>query len=432
MTERRRHRFVRLTQVLLRFASVQVFVQLTAMLVSLLLVRSMPKTQYAYYTIAMALLSTVLAVSDSGMTAGIQAVGGPHHADDFRMGQLVRTGIALRRTMYYLAAAIVLPILPYMLWKAGASLSIVLETLALVVVATQLQLMVGMYRAVPRLRSDIGVLQWVSFAGAMLRLLLILPAYFLYMSIGVALVAQVVAGVGQVWILSRWSHKHLDMTARPDKEIRASVWKIVKAQIPYEMYGVFQGQISVWLITIFGSVGKIADLGALVRLGVAFVLIPQVIDTVLTPRLSRCSNAERLRSTYWQIFLAYILFTGVVLSAMIVRPDLILRLLGHQYANLHGELILAMILAATCTLQGGAQAMNMSKGWVVPAYYGITLTILTQVVAFSVVNLSSVRGVLLAALAVAAANLALQLIGSEVFVRSNLKKQRLALASQTA
>jgi O-antigen/teichoic acid export membrane protein len=426
MTERRRHRFVRLGAALFRFTSVQLLVQLAGMLVSLLLVRSMPKSQYAYYTIAMALLSTVLQLSDSGITPGLQAVGGPDHADDYRMGQLVRTGVGLRRTMYYLAAAVVLPILPYMLWKAGASVPIVLETLALVVVATQLQLMVGIYSAVPILRGRIGVLQWVGFVGAMLRLLLILPAYFLYMSLSVALIAQVVAGVGQVWILSWWSKKNLDMKAEPNEAMRAGVWKIVRAQIPYEIYGVFQGQISVWLITLFGSTGQIADLGALTRLGVAFVIVPRVIGAVLTPHLSRCTAPRRLRAIYWQIFMVYILFTGTCLGALLIRPDFVLRLLGRQYMNLHSDLELALILAAVGALQGGVLGMNMSRGWVIPAYYGITLTILSQVVAFSMVNLSTVHGVLLAGLAVAVGNLILQLVGSEFFVRSSLRRDRLA------
>jgi O-antigen/teichoic acid export membrane protein len=431
MTELRSHRLVHLSKVLFRFTVVQIVVQLLAMLVSLLLVRSMPKAQYAYYTIAMALLSTVLQLSDSGMTSGLQAVGGPDHTDDHRMGQLVRTGIALRRMMYLLAAAIVLPILPYMLWRAGASYSIIFETLLLVILATQLQLVVGIYSAVPRLRGAVGVLQWIAFAGAILRLLLILPAYFHHMSLGVALIAQVVAGVGQVWILSRWSNRNLDMKAEPDNGIRSGVWKIVRAQIPYEIYGVFQGQISVWLITLFGSTGQIADLGALTRLGVVFVIIPQVINTVLTPRLSRCVQPGRLRTLYWQVFSAYIIFTGACLGAVLIRPDLVLRLLGQQYSHLHGDFILAMILAAVSILQGGALAMNMSKGWVVPAYYGITLTILTQVVAFSLVNLSTVRGVLLAGLAVALVNLVLQLAGSEFFVRSTFRSS-LAATSPAA
>lgn len=431
MTERRRHRLIKLGNVLLRFTGVQVIVQLTTMLVSLLLVRSMPKNQYAWYTISLALLSTVLQLSDSGMTSGLQSIGGPDHANDHRMGQLVRTGVALRRTMYFLAIAIVLPILPYMLWKAKADLYVILESLVLVVIATQLQLVVGIYSAVPRLRGDVGILQWVAFGGAVLRLALILPAYFSRMSLGVALLAQVAAGVGQGWLLSRWSHRNLDMTAHPDDGIRKGVWRVVRAQIPYEIYGVFQGQISVWLIAIFGSTSQIADLGALTRLGVVFVIIPQVINAVLTPRLSRCAQPERLRIIYWQIFLAFVLFTGAVLGVVLIRPDLVLRLLGHQYSNLHKDFILAMILAGVQMLQGGALALNMSKGWVVPAYYGITLTILTQVVAFAVVNLSTVRGVLLAGLAVAFVNLILQLAGSEFFIRGTFRRQA-AVTSQPA
>jgi O-antigen/teichoic acid export membrane protein len=426
MAGQRRQKFLHLGQTLFRFTTVQIFVQIVAMFVSLLLVRSMPKAQYAFYTIANALLSTVLALSDSGMTAGLQAIGGTFHSDNYRMGQLLRTGIGLRRTMYFLAAAVVLPILPYMLWKAGAGVPVILETLVLVIIATQLQLVVGIYSAVPRLRGDIGSLQKVALVGSFLRLLLILPAYFLYMSIGVALLAQVMAGIGQVYILSRWSRKHVDMNVSPDKEIRSSVLRIVRSQIPYEIYGVFQGQISVWLITIFGSNSQIANLGAITRLGVVFVVIPRVIDAVLTPRLSRCMQVERLRKIYWQIFMVYGIFTATCLGLVLIKPDLVLRLLGKQYMSLHHDLVLAMILAAISTLQGGAQAMNMSRGWVVPAYFGITLTIATQIGAFALVNLSTVHGVLLAGMAVSLANLCLQLTGSEVFVRKTMRDQRLA------
>lgn len=426
MSAHRRQRLVRLSKTLLQFTTVQLVVQLLGMLVSLLLVRKMPKEQYAYYTIANALLSTVLQLSDSGMTAGLQAVGGPFHNDNHKMGQLLRTGIGLRRTMYFLAAAIVLPIIPYMLVRAGAHIPVIAEVLILVIVATQLQLVVSIYSAIPRLRGDVRVLQWMGFAGASIRFLIILPAYFSYMSIGVALASQILSCVGQIYILSRWAHRNVDMKAAPDKEIRTGIWRIVRAQVPYEIYGVFQGQISVWLITIFGSNTQVADLGALTRLGVVFTIVAQVINSVLTPRLSRCVQAVRLRKIYWQIFTAYVLFTAACLGAVLVRPDLVLRLLGHQYANIHKDLVYAMVLQAVWCLQGGALAMNMSRGWVVPAYIGITLTVLTQVVAFNVVNLATLRGVLLAGLAVAAVNLVVQLVGSEFFVVRSLRQERLA------
>ena len=429
MPAHRTQKFVRLGKTLLQFTTIQVVVQVVGLLVSLLLVRKMPKEQYAYYTIANALLSTVLQLSDSGMTAGLQAVGGPFYSDDHRMGQLLRTGVALRRTMYLLAAAIVLPIIPYMLFRAGARLTMITEVLILVIVATQLQLVVSIYSAIPRLRGDIQTLQWMSIVGAGIRFLIIVPAYFAFISIGLALLSQILACAGQIYVLSRWAHRNIDMTAAPDKKFRSSIWRIVRAQVPYEIYGVFQGQISVWLITIFGSANQVADLGALTRLGIVFVVVAQVINSVLTPRLSRCVTPSRLRTIYWQTFVAYFLFTAVCLAAVLVERNLVVKLLGSQYANIRADLIYAMVLQAIWALQGGALAMNMSRGWVVPAYIGITLTLLTQVVAFQMVNLATLRGVLLAGMAVALVNLIVQLLGSEYFTRRTLRPAEQAAPS---
>ena len=432
MSAHRTQKFIRLGKTLLQFTTIQVIVQIVVLLVSLLLVRKMPKEQYAYYTIASALLSTVLQLSDSGMTAGLQAVGGPYHNDGHRMGQLLRTGIGLRRTMYLLAAAIVLPIIPYMLFRAGAHVLMIAEVLILVIIATQLQLVVSIYSAIPRLRGDIRVLQWIGITGAGIRFLIILPAYFASISIGLALLAQILSFIGQIYILSRWAHRSIDMTATPDKGFRSSIWRIVRAQVPYEIYGVFQGQISVWLITIFGSTSQVADLGALTRLGVVFVVVAQVINSVLTPRLSRCVNPSRLRAIYWQIFVAYLLFTAVCLGGVLLERNLVVKLLGNQYADIHTDLVYAMIMQAIWAIQGGALAMNMSRGWIVPAYIGITLTILTQVVAFQLVNLATLRGVLLAGTAVALVNLIVQLLGSEFFTRRTLRLDEQAAAASAA
>ncbi len=272
-------------------------------------------------------------------------------------------------------------------------------------------------------------MQWIGIAGAAIRFLIILPAYFASISIGLALLSQILSSIGQVYILSRWAHRNIEMTAAPNEKFRSSIWRVVKAQVPYEIYGVFQGQISVWLITIFGSANQVADLGALSRLGTVFVVVSQVINSVLTPRLSRCVTPSRLRAIYWQIFLGYVLFTGVCLFGVLVERNLVVKLLGSQYANIQRDLVYAMVLQALWALQGGALAMNMSRGWVVPAYMGITLTILTQVVAFQMVNLATLRGVLLAGMAVALINLIVQLLGSEYFTRRTLRFEAQAAPS---
>jgi O-antigen/teichoic acid export membrane protein len=424
----RRQHLVRLGSTFLKFTFVQVLVMVAGMVVSLMLVRKMPKQEYAYYTIANGLLSTILALSDSGLTTALQAIGGPHHEDDHRMGELVRTGVSMRRRMYFLAALLVLPFIPYMLWKAGAHLFVILEVLALVVITTQFQLMISIYSAVPKLRSKTGLLQWVSTAAVIVRLLILVPAYFSRMSLTVALIALMAANAIQVAVLYRWSKKHIDMKAAPSTDARSRVWKIVRLQIPYELYGIVQGQISLWLITIFGNANKIADLGAVTRVSLIFAIIPQVMNVILTPKLSRCLHAVRLRPLYWKIFVGFVLFTAVCALPVFARPDLVMKLLGSQYNDIRSDLFLAVFLYAIWSLQGGAMAMNMSRGWVVPAYYGITATVLTQVVTFTTLNLSTLRGVLLSGVAVAAISLVIQLVGSEYFIRRSIRDERLQQA----
>ncbi|WP_446743113.1 hypothetical protein [Silvibacterium acidisoli] len=424
----RREKLVRFASRFVQFTLVQIGVMLAGMLVSLMMVRSMPKAEYAYYTIANGLLSTILALSDSGLAAGVQAIGGPFHDDDHRMGELVKTGVSMRRRMYFLAIALVLPFIPYMLWKSGARIAVILEVLVMVILTTQFQLMISVLSAVPKLRGKTGLLQWVSGASVIARMLILVPAYFMHMSLTIALFALLAANVVQVMILNRWSKKFIDMSAQPSPDTRSRIWKIVKLQLPYELYGIVQGQISLWLITIFGNASKVADLGAVSRVSLIFAVIPQVLNVILTPRLSRCRDSHKLRGLYWQVFVGFVLFTIVCSLPVFAKPDLVIRLLGSQYNDIRPDLFLCVFLYAIWSLQGGALAMNMSRGWVVPAYFGITATIITQVFTFTMLNLSTLHGVLLSGVYVALISLLLQLAGSEYFIRKSLREEGLQQA----
>jgi O-antigen/teichoic acid export membrane protein len=425
----RREKLVRFASRFLQFTLVQILVMLAGMVVSLMLVRSMPKAEYAYYTIANGLLSTILALSDSGLAAGVQAIGGPFYRDDHRMGELVQTGISMRRRMYFLAIGLVLPFIPYMLWKSGAKIAVILEVVVMVILTTQFQLMISVLSAVPRLRGKTRLLQWVSGASVIARMLILVPAYFLHMSLTVALFALLAANVVQVWILNRWSKSFIDMAAPPSPEMRSRIWNIVKLQLPYELYGIVQGQISLWLITIFGSASKVADLGAVSRVSLIFAIIPQVLNVILTPRVSRCDDARKLRAIYWQVFLGFVLFTIACMAPVFAKPDLVIRMLGSQYSDIRPDLFLCVFLYAIWSLQGAALGLNMSRGWVVPAYFGITATIITQVFTFTMLNLSTLHGVLLSGVYVAFISFLIQIVGSEYFIRKSLREQQMQEAT---
>jgi len=98
----------------------QFLVQGLGFVAGILIVRRLPIAEYAYYTIATALLSTMTALADGGIGAGVISQGGKVWKDPVELGKVVASGLALRRR-FALLSAVAVPFLIYFLRKHGAS-----------------------------------------------------------------------------------------------------------------------------------------------------------------------------------------------------------------------------------------------------------------------------------------------------------------------
>ena len=79
------------------FGSVQMVIQVLGFLSGILIVRHLSKPDYAWFTIANALASTLGLIADSGISAALSSIGGTIWQDNTRFGSLIRTGLTLRR-----------------------------------------------------------------------------------------------------------------------------------------------------------------------------------------------------------------------------------------------------------------------------------------------------------------------------------------------
>src|SRR5947199_7498846 len=138
------------------YTLVQATVQLIAFSSGILLVRWLPQQEYAFYTIANAMQATLMLLADIGISVGLVSIGGRVWQDRHRFGELINTGLAVRRKLAGAAAIIVAPILYAMLTKNGASSVYTLLLIVVVLAGFSVQLSVDFYCVVPRLRSDFG------------------------------------------------------------------------------------------------------------------------------------------------------------------------------------------------------------------------------------------------------------------------------------
>src|SRR5207302_6180343 len=229
-------------------------------------------------------------------------------------------------------------------------------------------------------------------AGA--RLLLLAAAYFIFLNAAVAIWATIVSVIVQYVLLQRWVAGSVDTKAPVSAEDQSEMIGIVKHQAPNAVFYCVQGQLTVWLISIFGNTQNIAEVGALGRLSVVFSIITAVMSTIVLPSFARCQSASELRRRYFQVVGWFVLFGLGLIAASAIFPGQVLWILGSKYAHLRNELLLMMIMSAFNALIAAMWSLNATKAWIKYSWLNIPSVILTQVVLLLIVNVSTVQGVI--------------------------------------
>src|SRR6266853_5464623 len=91
-------------------AIVQAVVQIIGFLSGILLVRTLEQREYAYFTIANTMQGTINLLADIGISVGLVSIGGRIWQDRHRFGELINTGLAVRRKLAAASVIIVVPI----------------------------------------------------------------------------------------------------------------------------------------------------------------------------------------------------------------------------------------------------------------------------------------------------------------------------------
>ncbi len=251
-----------------QFASVQMLVQLIGFATGIFLVRQMRQTEYALFTIANTMQGTLNILADVGISIGMISIGGRVWQDSHRFGELISTGLHLRRKLGLISILGVTPILYFMLTRNGASLSYTILLVGAVLAGLFAQLSVGVLEVIPRLRADVRQIQIIDFSTSTARLLILLSLGFVFLNAGVAVSVGAGALLLQYLLLRRYAANVIDLQAKENPEDRKAIMTLIRKQAPNAIFFCLQGQITIFLISFFAHrPGAIAEVGALGRLG---------------------------------------------------------------------------------------------------------------------------------------------------------------------
>jgi len=407
---------------LLLTAGAQSGIQFLAVVTGLAVVRLLSVREYAYYTIANAALGTLTVLTDCGVTQSVLALGGRIWQDPAALGAVVAGGMRFRRRIALLAIVFAMPIVLLQLRQQGAG-----GGEALLVTASILPMLLStitgqLLEVVPRLHQRLAQLQRIQLSGAALRFLsvvAIIPAW------PFAWLASLGAGLAQTW--ATWRTRRLagslaDLKAPPDRTASREMTRLIARAAPGAIYYALAGQITVWLIALFGTTRAVAQVGALGRLAMIYNVIAAAFTVMVVPRFARTHFARGGAAlwVYWRVQLALLAPLSLIVLLVAAFPAAVLMVLGREYLGLTRELLLSAVGGACGTLAGIAYALAAARGVITSPWLAVPLALLIQIGLIVTLPMGTVSGVLWLGLL---SNLALWLIYSANFSFATLKRR---------
>jgi O-antigen/teichoic acid export membrane protein len=377
-------------------AVAQVSIQMISFISGILVIRLLPTAEYALYTLANAMLGTMILLADSGVSTGVMAQAARVWNDDDKLGTVLVTGLDLRRKFAIASLLVTFPPLLYLLHRHGSSWWLSALILLSLVPAFLTGLSGTLLEIVFKLRQNIVPLQKIQVLNNLGRLVLIAGLLIVFPWTFVALLA---AGIPQIWAnrrLRRFSAAHANWQQPPSPAVRKEILFIVKRVFPGAVYYCLSGQITKWLISVFGSNASIAQMGALGRLAMVLSLFSVLFSTLVSPRFARLpASKDILLKRFLHIMAGLILLALLMTCFTWLFPSEMLWILGKNYAGLHIELLLYVTDSCLGLIWGSAYILGTTRGWNIHPAFSISVSICAIVCGALLINVSTVRGVLL-------------------------------------
>lgn len=345
----------------------QVGIQALGFIGGILVIRLLSTNEYALYILANTMLGAMTVLSDGGISSGVMAEGGKVWGDKKKLGAVISTGLFLRRQFALGSLILIIPVLLYFLRHHGADWGNAILILFALIPAFFAALSGRILEIAPKLHQDIGRLQRIHLLSNAGRLGLLGLTIFVF---PFAFVAICAASAAQIWAnlqLRKRAEKFIHTQAVKSREVQRRIINLVKRTMPGAIYYTLAGQLTIWLVSIFGNTENIAQIGALGRLAAVLAVIQSLMNILVVPYFAKIQEQKRkLIRLFLLLQVGFVLFTALLCLTVWGFPQAILSILGPQYDNLSLELLL-MMLASCIALQGSAVYHISASMGIVPA-----------------------------------------------------------------
>jgi O-antigen/teichoic acid export membrane protein len=373
----------------------QIIVQVLGFGCGILVLRLLPTNEYAFYTIANTMLGTMTILADGGIAAGVMAQGGKVWKDRQKLGVVLATGIDLRRKFAIGSLIVAVPIMLYLLIHHDASWIMAVLIVLSLIPAFFMALSGTLHEIAPKLQQDINPLQKVQIGINVGRLAILGMTIFVFPW---AFVAVLGSGIPQIWAnwkLRSVSKGYADWSQSPDPEVQKEILTIVKRILPSSIYFCISGQLTIWIISLFGSTSSLSEIGGLGRLSMIFTVFTVMFSILLGPRFARMPfDRKSVVQRFVQLQFVTLILALVLALSFYLFSDVLLWVLGPRFSGLNKEVLFVAFSGGIGLLNAITNQLLNARGLIVPPQIFIPIAVAVQVGFVFVLKLDTVIGVL--------------------------------------
>lgn len=378
----------------------QIFVQLFSVITGFLLLRWLPLEDQAKYSLGYSVQMLISVLTDAGFGGSILSLVGVRIHDRELIAQYMSAVRFYRDRFFVFAAILGLVILMFAggahNWSLGSRISIISAIFVTVLIQSSLTY----YRAPLQMHNKMGDYYFPQIVTAVARLAVIAGLYFAgWLTVSLLLWTYNLMLLYNLYYYRIKTRQFYTNASQAPSHIKKEVLDYVKPLLPIILFNAFYGQISIFLISFFGNVSSVAQIGALSRFGQIFVVFTTFDMVMVTPFTAR-APFNTLLQRYLLVAVSALGLVFLILTTVFVFPDLFLWALGPRYQDLGFPMKLYFVGLCIGFLDTTLYAMNISRKWIfkfnAPIYIIGLLTL--QILFIRFLDLSEINNVIWASI----------------------------------
>lgn len=393
-------------------------------LVSILLVRELSKEDYAIYTVLITIQGMLIPLSNSAIFIGFKKIGGSVWEDSVKMSNLIKTANSIAPYITGLAYFLVSTYAGYILYKQEISWIRIIGFLLILLVIVLPEVKTGFFRSALLLREKVAPVQASELVGHFSRAIGIVALLFLvdesYIILAIFFITAISAWLTLSYVEKKARQDGISEIAEINVDYRSTLVKYIKLNWHNSAFFAFKGQISIFLIGVFGTTSSLADIGALTRFGLIFTIATAIFNNIFAPSFGKIQNSSKLKKMYIFSVSGVSLLSFTITLFVYFFPKPFLWILGENYQNLSYELFLTFISASLGFILSTVYSLNLYKAWI---HFTPLLEIPSDIVAIILglflFDISTLRGVLYLGILTASINLILHLSNAFYGIKHN-------------